>query len=97
MTAVLDGELPHSKIENRLSSDQVPTKLPAAAREAVSALLKALGKDTVSAAELMKRMKMVHRPHFREFYLNPALESGLVERTIPDKPNSPRQRYRATH
>ena len=90
-------ELPHSKIENRPSSDQAPTKLPAAAQEAVSALLKALGKDTVSAAELMKRMKMVHRPHFREFYLKPALESGLVERTIPDKPNSPRQRYRATH
>ena len=90
-------ELPHSKIENRPSSDQVLTKLPAAAQEAVSALLKALGKDTMSAAELMKRMKLVHRPHFREFYLKPALESGLVERTIPDRPNSPRQRYRAVH
>ena len=42
----------------------------------------------------MERMGLAHRPHFRKFYLVPALESGLLERTVPDKPNSPRQRYR---
>lgn len=32
--------------------------------------------------------------HFREAYLLPALAAGLVEMTIPDKPNSRNQRYR---
>jgi len=34
--------------------------------------------------------------HFRLAYLQPALEAGLIEMTIPDKPNSPLQQYRLT-
>lgn len=34
--------------------------------------------------------------HFRKSYLLPALEAGLVEMTIPDKPRSSRQKYRIT-
>lgn len=39
---------------------------------------------------------MSHRQTFRENYLDRALEAGLIERTIPDKPRSPMQRYRLT-
>ena len=42
----------------------------------------------------MDRLSLSHRPTFRENYLNPALAAGLIERTIPDKPNSRLQRYR---
>jgi hypothetical protein len=34
--------------------------------------------------------------HFRKAYLLPALSSGLIERTIPEKPQSRLQRYRLT-
>jgi len=38
----------------------------------------------------------VLRVHFLKTYLEPCLTAGLVERTIPDKPRSPKQRYRTT-
>lgn len=64
--------------------DKLPTKR----------LLSALGNETLSATELMKRLGLSHRPTFRKNYLNPALEQKLIERTIPDKPNSRNQKYR---
>ncbi|MCI6637402.1 MAG: Fic family protein [Lachnospiraceae bacterium] len=60
----------------------------------VQRLLDALGDDELSAAEIMQRLGLSHRPTFRKNYLNPALEHGFVEMTIPDKPNSRNQKYR---
>lgn len=60
----------------------------------VGRLLSVLGNDTLSAAEIMERLGLSHRPTFRKNYLNPALEKKLIERTIPDKPNSKNQKYR---
>jgi len=37
-----------------------------------------------------------HRPTFRQNYLHPALAAGLIERTLPDAPNSRLQKYRLT-
>ncbi len=34
--------------------------------------------------------------HLRRRYLRPLLDEGLLERTDPGSPNSPRQRYRTT-
>ena len=61
---------------------------------AVNRLLSALGNDTLSAAELMVRLGIAHRPTFRKNYLTPALTLHLIERTIPDKPSSKNQKYR---
>jgi ATP-dependent DNA helicase RecG len=36
------------------------------------------------------------RTKFRDQVLNPLLEEGLVELTVPDKPRSSKQRYRLT-
>lgn len=60
----------------------------------VRRLLEVLGSRDMSAAEIMKMLNLSHRPTFRKNYLNPALELGLIERTIPDKLNSRNQRYR---
>lgn len=60
----------------------------------VNQLLSILGEDTLSTVELMERLGLSHRPTFRKNYLNPALEKQLIERTIPEKPNSKNQKYR---
>ena len=39
---------------------------------------------------------LADREHFRKTYLAPALEQGVIEMTLPDRPNSRSQRYRLT-
>ena len=46
--------------------------------------------------ELQAALKLVNRSHFTTAYLKPALEAGLIEMTLPDKPTSRNQRYRRT-
>jgi len=47
-------------------------------------------------AELMDAIGLKDRMHFMNEYLQPALDAGLLEMTIPDKPRSSKQRYRLT-
>ena len=47
-----------------------------------------------STRELMELLGLKHRPTFRDNYLLPALELGYIEMTIPDKPNSSKQKYK---
>lgn len=60
----------------------------------VRKILEVLGSKTLSAAEMMGALGLSHRQTFRKNYLDPALKQGVIERTIPDKPNSRNQRYR---
>ena len=41
-------------------------------------------------------LRLKHEDHFRKTYLLPALDRGLIEMTIPDKPTSRLQKYRIT-
>ena len=50
----------------------------------------------MSGARLQEALRLRDRNHFTNTYLRPALEAGLVEMTIPDKPTSRNQRYRLT-
>jgi predicted HTH transcriptional regulator len=61
----------------------------------VNELLKETTHDS-SVRELMRRLRLVHRPHFVDAYLKPAIEHGLIIPTKRDKPRSPLQRYRLT-
>ena len=76
------------------STDQDSDQVTDQDKTPLERLLSALGDDTLSAAELMERLGLSHRPTFRKNYLNPALEHNLIERTVPDKPNSRNQKYR---
>ena len=76
------------------STDQDSDQVSDQDKSPVERLLSVLGSDTLSAVELMQRLGISHRPTFRKNYLNPAIEQSLIERTIPDKPNSRNQKYR---
>ncbi len=60
----------------------------------VQKLLDVLGDEELSIAQIMERLDLSHRPTFRKNYMNLALAQGIIEMTIPDKPNSRNQRYR---
>jgi Fic family protein len=62
--------------------------------EQVKKLLEVLGSKELTTKELMAKVGLKHRPTFRNNYLLPALELGIVEMTLPDKPNSSNQKYK---
>ena len=61
----------------------------------VEQLVVALTRE-MSRAELQATLSLTHRDYFTAAYLRPALEAGLIEMTLPDKPTSRNQRYRRT-
>lgn len=46
--------------------------------------------------QIQDLLTLKHKNYFRSAYLLPALASGLIEMTQPDKPRSSKQRYRLT-
>ena len=50
----------------------------------------------MSRASIQAGLELKDRPHFLESNLKPALEAGLIEMTLQDKPTSRHQRYRRT-
>ncbi|MBD5445399.1 MAG: Fic family protein [Lachnospiraceae bacterium] len=46
-----------------------------------------------TALSIMDAIGLKSRETFRKNYMNPAIELGIVQMTIPDKPNSRNQRY----
>ena len=47
----------------------------------------------MTTKELMEKLGMKSRISFRDNYLNPAIENGLIKMTNPDKPTSKNQMY----
>ncbi|MBM3371140.1 MAG: transcriptional regulator [Betaproteobacteria bacterium] len=62
----------------------------------VERLLIALKHGEQSSGDLREALGIRHRQNFRENYLHPALKQGLIEYTLPNKPNSRLQQYRLT-
>ena len=50
----------------------------------------------MSRGEIQAALGLKDRKSFRFRYLTPALDTGLVEMTIPERPNSRLQKYRLT-
>jgi len=79
-------------LRENILTDQVGDQVT----DQVVKLLNAFEGRPLSASELMKDPGLAHRPTFRNNYIHLALDKGLIEMTIPDKPNSRFQKYRIT-
>ncbi|HLP58894.1 MAG TPA: hypothetical protein VK186_08695, partial [Candidatus Deferrimicrobium sp.] len=52
--------------------------------------------DSLGNQQIRELLNLKDKKSIREFYIGPALEIGAIEYAIPDKPNSPLQKYRLT-
>ena len=67
------------------------------AAPSVVVLIRLLGASgEIGSADIRRILGLKHRVHVREHYVNPGLEGGWVEMSLPDKPNSRLQAYRLT-
>jgi ATP-dependent DNA helicase RecG len=78
----------------KATGEVAPQVAPQVTPQVVSLLAHLSGEMT--RQELMGAVSLKDRKHFAEAYLQPALDAGLLEMTIPDKPQSSKQRYRLT-
>jgi Fic family protein len=78
------------------ATTQVKMQVTTQVSPQVKRLLDVLKSGDQSAGELMRASGLKSMKNFRATSLNPSLEAKLVERTQPDSPRSPTQRYRLT-
>lgn len=76
------------QVESDMGTDQVILRLNARQRAIVDACDVPRG-----LKELMERVGVTHRTHFRNKHLKPLLEGGVVRMTNPDSPRAPNQKY----
>jgi hypothetical protein len=77
-------------------TDPVSDPVTAPVTAPVDQLLLVLRDGPLPPSAIQKALGLKHRPTFRANYLYRALESGLIEMTIPDTPSSRLQKYRLT-
>jgi Fic family protein len=86
----------HDTLADVHATTQVRAQVTTQVSPQVKRLLSVLKKGEQSAGELMQALSLKSAKNFRLTSLTPALDAGLVERTQPDSPRSPTQRYRLT-
>jgi len=85
---------PNVEIARKITP-QVTPQVTLQATPQVVAILKA-ARTASSREELQKAVDLKDRRHFRKAYLDSLLDAGWLEMMIPEKPRSPKQRYRTT-
>ncbi|MFM7632223.1 MAG: Fic family protein [Betaproteobacteria bacterium] len=76
-------------------SQRVANQVTTQVTTQVAALLYRL-KGEMTRQAMQDALGLANREYFRKAYLAPALDQGVIEMTVPDKPNSRSQRYRLT-
>ena len=89
---ILDAIL--SSNDTAQDSDHDTAQTNVQVSDQVQRLISVMKQQDYTLAELMQLVDLNHRATFQKNYLNPAIEACLIERTIPNKPKSPKQKYR---
>ena len=86
-----------SRASDQVTGEVTPQVTPQVAPQVAPQvrLLQAISGE-MSRRDLQAALDMKDIAHFRRAWLVPALEAGLIEMTIPDRPRSSQQRYRLT-
>lgn len=87
-------ELENSTSADKPSDQATPEVTPEVVSEVAHLLVVTNGE--MDRFSLQTALGLKSEKNFRQLYLRPALEAGLIEMTIPDKPTSSKQRYRLT-
>lgn len=74
---------------------QVPPKHPLSTPQ-VELLIQKMGDSYMSMRDMADVCDIKDLKYFRESYIAPALEEGLIERLYPNQPKHPKQQYRLT-
>lgn len=83
-----------AKVAEEVTAEVTPQVTPQVTGELQRLL--ALMHGEMKRSEIQTALGLADRKHFHDNCLRPALDGGLIEMTIPDKPTSSRQRYRLT-
>lgn len=95
--AAQDKELWASLLKSMLSvTGQVTGQATGQAAAPAAAALRTYFSAPRTSKEIQEVLGLRHRETFLDNYLTPLLAGGWLERTIPDKPTSPNQKYRLT-
>ncbi|MDR0938239.1 MAG: putative DNA binding domain-containing protein [Mediterranea sp.] len=81
---------------NEQITPQVATQVTTQVTTQVKALIDIFGDTPLTRIEILEKLSLANRVWLLKGYIKPALRLGLIEMTIPDKPNSRLQQYRLT-
>lgn len=94
--AGLDASIRHQDQAPR-HQDETPSRSVAGLSSAEILVLHHVSPAPASRAEIMRALGIRNQTRAFRRHIEPLLEAGLLERTLPDKPTSRNQRYRITH
>ena len=80
---------------NLVTDQEKVTKSETKASDTVNDIL-AFCTTPRSLTEIMEHIGLKHRYNAKHRYIDPLIEGGFIEMTIPDKPNSRSQKYKRT-
>ena len=89
---------PSGRVEDQVTGEVTPQVTPQVTPKVTPQVrhMLAVCDGELLREELQERIGLADRKHFRTDYLRPALNAGMIEMTIPDKPTSSKQKYRIT-